>query len=73
MIRLLWENLVSEIEKEFTSEKLLQNGVYNYPGLEENREEKGIVLIEKGELDFIHTVYSKPYKACVYGPKGNCA
>ena len=60
VLRLLWENLISEIEKIFTSEKLLQSGVYDYPGLEENREKQGIVLIEKGTQDFVHTVYSKP-------------
>ena len=69
IIKLLWENLVSEIEKVFTSEKLLQNGVYNYPGLEENREEKGIVLIEKGKLDFIHTVYSQPTQLVAMVPR----
>ena len=60
VLRLLCENLVSEIEKIFTSEKLLQSGVYDYPGLEENREKQGIVLIEKGQQDFVHTVFSKP-------------
>ena len=60
MLRLLWENLVSEIEKIITSEILLQSGVYDYSGLEENRDKQGIVLIEKGSQEFVHTVFSKP-------------
>ena len=60
VLRLLWENLVSEIEKIITSEILLQSGVYDYPGLEGNREKQGIILIEKGSQEFVHTVFSTP-------------
>ena len=60
MLRLLWENLVSEIEKIITSEILLQSGVYDYSGLEEHREKQGIILIEKGSQEFVHTVFSTP-------------
>ena len=60
VLRLLWENLVSEIEKIITSEILLQSGVYDYSGLEGNREKQGIILIEKGSQEFVHTVFSTP-------------